>query len=56
MDPITIDLNNYCLERVNFDDDDPESIIHIWIIFLCNRYKPQKACKKDIIKELTAAT
>ena len=44
----TIDLNNINLGNEKFDEDDPETVIHIRLMAWCNRYKQRKACKKDI--------
>ena len=38
-----IDLNNINLADDNFDEDDPETIIHVRLIAWCNRYKQYKA-------------
>ena len=32
----------------NFDEDNPEIIIHIRLMVWCNAYKQHKACKKEI--------
>ena len=40
--------NNASLEDVNFDYDDPETIIHFSCMNWCNRYKQCKARKKKI--------
>ena len=45
-------VNNISLDDDNFDDDDPETIIHVRLIAWCNRYEQRKACKKWISKEL----
>ena len=37
---------------VNFDEDDPETIIHVRLMPWHNRYKQCKSCKKDISKGL----
>ena len=34
------------LDEVNFDDDDPEAIIHARLMVQCNRYKHCKEIKK----------
>ena len=36
---VTKDLNNINLDGDNFDENDPEIIIHDWIMACCNRYK-----------------
>ena len=40
------------LDDVNFDEDDPETIIHVRLMSWHNRYKQCKSCKKDISKGL----
>ena len=43
---VNTDLYNVCLDEVNFDDDDPEAIIHARLIVQCNRYKNRKEINK----------
>ena len=50
MDSLSIDINNINLGDVNFDEDDPETIIHVRLMAWCNRYKKRKVCKKEICK------
>ena len=47
---VNVYLNNVSLEDVNFDNDDPETIIHVKFMVWCNRYKQHKTCKKEISK------
>ena len=47
-----VDLNDVSLDDDNFDNDDPEIIIHVRFMAGCNRYKQTKACKKEISKAL----
>ena len=47
MDFIIIDLNNTNLDDHDFDNDDPETIIHVRLMTVLDRYKQRKACKKD---------
>ena len=54
MDIPSVDLININLDDVNFDEDDPETIIHVILIAWCNRFKQSKAFKKDLRKELMA--
>ena len=49
---LNVDLNNINLYDVNFDEDDPETIIHARLMAWHNRLKQRKAFKKDISKEL----
>ena len=42
-------LKNYILDY-NFYDDDPEAIIHVWLLAWCNKFEKHKALKKDISK------
>ena len=52
---VNVDLNNVNTNDDNFDNDDPETVIHVRLITWCNRHKQQKACKKKI-KELMSVT
>ena len=45
---VNADCNNASLEDVNFDYNDPETIIHFSRMNWCNRYKQCKARKKKI--------
>ena len=36
---LSIDLNNINLDDVNFDEDDPEAIIHVRLMTWHNRFK-----------------
>ena len=38
--------------KLNLDDGDPETIIHVRPLAGCERYKQCKACKKEKSKEL----
>ena len=49
---VNVDLNNVSHGGDNFDDDSPETIIHVRRMVWCNRYKQCKACKKEISKKL----
>ena len=46
------DLNNINLDDINFDKDDPETIIFVRLMAWHNRFKQRKAFKKEISKEL----
>ena len=48
----TIDFNNINNDDDNFDENDPETIIHVRLMAWCNRYKQQKTYKKEISKDL----
>ena len=47
---VNVDLNNVNLGDDNFDNYDPQTIIHVRIMAWCNSYKQRKACKKEISK------
>ena len=47
-----LNLDNGNLEDDNFDEDDPESTIHVRVMAWHNRFKQRKAFSKDINKEL----
>ena len=49
---VNVYLNNVSFDDINFNDNDPETIIHVRIMTSCNQYKQCKAWKKDISKEL----
>ena len=40
------------IDDANFDEDNPETIIHVRHMAWCNRYKQRKVFEKDINKEL----
>ena len=48
---LSVDLNNINLNDANFDDNDPETIVHVRILAWCNQLKQHKAFK-DISKKL----
>ena len=39
---VNVDCNNVSLDDVNFDNDDPETMIHIRLMTWCDRYKQQR--------------
>ena len=45
-------LDKINLDDVNFDEDSPETIIHVTIMVQCNRFKQRKVFKIEINKEL----
>ena len=48
MDFNTIDLSSINLEDDSFDEEDPESIIHVRLMAWCNRFKQRKVCNKKM--------
>ena len=49
---LKVDFNNINLDAVNFDEDDPETIIQVRLMDWRNKFKQYKVCKKDISKKL----
>ena len=47
---LSVGFCNINLDDVNFDEDDPETIIHVRRMGWRNRFKQRKAFKKDISK------
>ena len=41
-------LNSINLVNDSFDEEDPESIIHVRFMAWCNRFKQRKVCKKKM--------
>ena len=39
---VNVDFNNVSLDDVNFDNDDPKTMIHIRLMTWCDRYKQQR--------------
>ena len=50
MDILSIDLNNFSLDDANYDDDNPETIIHIRIFTW--HFEKRKALKKRYKRKL----
>ena len=50
---LNADLNNFNLDDVNFDEDDPETIINVKLLTWSDRFEQCKALKKEISKELS---
>ena len=48
----SVDLDNIILDNVNFDEDDPETIIHARLLSWRNRFKQRKVFRKKLSKEL----
>ena len=49
---LSLDLDKIYLNDVDFDEIDPETIIHKSLLVWLNKYEKRKALKKDISKEL----
>ena len=49
---LRVDLNNISLDDVNFDEDDPETIIHVRLMAWHDQFKQSRAHKKELSKEL----
>ena len=43
---LSVDLININLDEINFEEDDPETIVHVRLMAWCNRFKQRKAYKK----------
>ena len=52
---LSVDLDNINLDDFNFDEDGPETIIHVRLMAWRNKLKQRKSCKKDLSKELMPA-
>ena len=50
---LSVDVN-INLDDVNFDEDDPETIICVRLMDWCNRFKQHKSSKKKLSKKLLA--
>ena len=46
MDVHSVDLNNINLNDTNYDDDDPETIIHVRLLAWHIKFEKLKALKK----------
>ena len=49
---LSVDLNKINVDNVNFDENDPETIIHVKIMAWRNRFKQHKTFRKGINKEV----
>ena len=49
---LIIDLNKINLDHINYDEDDPENIIHIRLLAYHIKFKKHKALKKELNEEL----
>ena len=47
MDILSIDLNNIELDDTNYDEDEPETIIHIKLLTWHIKFEKIKALKKE---------
>ena len=54
MSILSVYLDKINLDDVNFDEDDPEIIIHTRLMAWRNIFKQHKSSKKDISKELVS--
>ena len=52
MDILSIDLNNIELDDTNYDEDEPETIIHIKLLAWHIKFEKIKALKKEWDEEL----
>ena len=48
---LSVDLDKINLDDVDFNEDDPATIIHAWLL-AWHKFEKCKAFKKDKIKEL----
>ena len=49
---LDMSLNTIILGNTKFDEDDPQTIIHVRLMAWSNKYKQRQAFKEDISKEL----
>ena len=56
MDILSIDRNNINLDDTNYDEDDPETIIHIRLLAWHIKFDKRKAFKKELNEELIRIT
>ena len=52
----TIILDNAKFDDDNFDEDDPQTIIHVRLMAWSNKYNQRQAFKEDISKESMSLT
>ena len=48
----SIDLNNINLDNTNYDEDDPETVIHIGVLAQDIKFEKGKSLKKELNEEL----
>ena len=49
---LSIDLNKFNPDDTNYDEDDPETVIHIRILAWHINFEKRKALEKELNKEL----
>ena len=49
---LSIDLNKFNPDDTNYDEDDPETVIHIRILAWHIKFEKRKALEKELNKEL----
>ena len=49
---LSIDLNNVNLDNTNYNEDDPETIIHVRLLAWYSKFEKRKALKKELSEEL----
>ena len=49
---LSVDISNIDLDDINFDEDDPETIIHVRLTAWHNSFKQRKTFKKELSKEI----
>ena len=52
---ISVGLNNITLDHINFDEDDPETMIHVILMAWRNRCKKHEAFEKAFKKLMPVA-
>ena len=52
MGVLSIDLNNTSLDETNYDENDPETIIHIRLLTWHIKFEKRKALQKELNEEL----
>ena len=56
MSILSVDLNNINLDDINYDEDDPEAIIHVRLLVWHSKFEKRKARKKELNEELMLVT
>ena len=49
---LSIDLNNINLDDSNYNEDDPETVIHVRLLTWHSKFEKRKALKKELNEEL----
>ena len=52
----SVDFNNTNLDDTNYDEDDPETIIHVRLLACHSKFEKRKAFKKELKEELMLVT